>query len=88
MIGTRLGVMAAVAKSVSTRSFALTGDVRHIFCGNMSRTTYTFGVRVQPRLSQIRRQLDEKTARVKSALDELIRVQEILLPTPTALSMT
>jgi hypothetical protein len=52
--------------------------VRHIFSGNMSRTTYTLGVRVQPRLSQIRRQLEEKTVRVKNALDELIRLQEVL----------
>jgi hypothetical protein len=73
-----LALGGGLAAWLGTSPYALTGDVRHVFSGDKSRTTYAVGVRVQPRISQMRRQLHEKVARVKDALDELIRAHESL----------
>lgn len=60
--------------------FALTADVRHVFAHSLTRTMYTVGFRIQPRVNQLAKRLEGDLGRVKSSVEDLIRLRLPSLP--------
>ena len=59
---------------------AVTVDVRHVFSPQIARTSYSVGLRVQPRYRLFRKRLDSDAELLKAAVQELLRLRRIALP--------
>jgi hypothetical protein len=72
--GARLGFALGGGAAVwlGTSPFAVTIDLRHVFSPGMSRTTFTVGGRVQPRVSALKRQLNSQGNQLENAVERAI----------------
>jgi hypothetical protein len=80
--GARLGFAlgGGAAAWIGSLPLAATIDVRHVFSHQMARTTYSVGMRIQPRFGLLRKRLDGDVERVKRVVDDLLRLHGQSLP--------
>jgi outer membrane protein OmpA-like peptidoglycan-associated protein len=59
---------------------AVTVDVRHVFSPQIARTSYSLGLRVQPRYRLFKKRLESDVDLLKNAVQELLRLRRLAIP--------